>query len=56
MRRLIEELFDNSKIKDEDRMDYLVLAEYFEEEKTFKKKHLKSLKKKFEKEKKDLTK
>ena len=50
MKRLLEELFDDSNIKDESRIDYLILCEYFKEEKTFKYKHFKKLKKKFKRE------
>lgn len=50
MIRLLDELFDDSKIKDENRTNYLILCEYFKEVTTFKCKHFKKLKKRFKKE------
>ncbi len=51
--KLINDLFDDSKIKEESRKDYIILCDYFEipkNERTYKCKHLKKLKKKFKKE------
>ncbi|MCD6435247.1 MAG: hypothetical protein J7L15_02485 [Clostridiales bacterium] len=47
MIRLLEELFDNSKIKETNRVNYLILCEYFKETTNFKCKHFKKLKRKF---------
>ena len=49
MIRLLEELFNNSKIKEENRVNYLILCNYFKEQSTFKCKHFKKLKRKFKK-------
>ena len=53
---ILKELFDDSKIESvKDQQDYIILADYFKEEKTFKRKHLKKLKKKLKKQIEELT-
>jgi len=50
---LLNNIFDESKIKEESRVDYIILCDYFEipkDQRTFRCKHLKKLKKKFKKE------
>ena len=47
---LLNEWFDESKITEENRINYVVLCDYYKEEKTFKCKHYKKLVKKFKKE------
>ena len=48
---ILNKWFGNSKIDEKDQIDYIILCDYFNEEKTFKRKHLKQLKKQFKKEK-----
>ena len=48
--QILNDWFDDSKIVDEDRINYVVLCDYFNEDKTFKNKHLKKLKKRLKKE------
>jgi len=50
IQQILDDWFDNSKIKDSNRMNYVVLCDYYEEMKTFKCKHYKKLSKKFKKE------
>ena len=54
--QILEDWFEDSKIKEENRVNYVVLCDYFKVEKTFKCKHFKKLKSKFEKEVKELSK
>ena len=52
-KQILDEWFDNGNIKDENRLNYFVLCDYFNVpfgEKTFKCKHFKKLKKRFKKE------
>ncbi len=51
--KLMNNLFDDSKIKEESRKDYIIFCDYFDipkDQRTYKCKHLKKLKKKFKKE------
>ncbi len=51
--KILNDLFDESKIKEESRKDYIILCDYFDipkDQRTYKCKHLKKLKKKFKKE------
>jgi len=51
--KILNDLFDDSKIKEESRKDYIILCDYFDidkEQRSYKCKHLKKLKKKFKKE------
>ena len=50
VQEILEEWFFDSKIDEKNRVDYVVLCDYFNEEKTFKCKHFKKLKKRFKKE------
>ena len=59
IKKILDEWFDDSDIKEENRLNYFVLCDYFKvplSEKTFKCKHYKKLKKKFKKEIKEATK
>jgi hypothetical protein len=47
---ILNEWFDESKIEEKNRVNYIVLCDYYNEEKTFKCKHYKKLKKRFKKE------
>ncbi len=47
IKRILDNWFSDSNIKDENRVNYVVLSDYFKENKTFKCKHFKKLKKKF---------
>lgn len=47
---ILDNWFDESEIKSENRVNYLVLCEHYNEEKTFKCKHFKKLVKRFKKE------
>ena len=47
---ILNDWFDDSNISDKNRVNYIVLCDYYGEEKTFKNKHFKKLKKKFKKE------
>jgi len=53
IQQILDNLFDDSNIKEKDQVNYLVLCDYYECSKdcrTFKNKHFKKLKKKFKKE------
>ena len=50
VQEILEEWFFDSKIDEKNRLNYIVLCDFFNEEKTFKCKHFKNLKKRFKKE------
>lgn len=48
--RILEDWFSDTNIKDKDKINYLILCDYYNEEKTYKNKHFKKLKKRIKKE------
>jgi hypothetical protein len=50
IQKILDDLFKDSNIKEENRAGYLALADYYQEPKSFKNSHFKKLRKRLKKE------